>query len=77
MKWKNFKMRTMKLMMGMANVDVDPGMAVNRKHLFKNDLRRVEAPSSSPPKRTKLEESEKLKENENSKDDEKENLPEK
>lgn len=43
----------------------------------KNDLRRVEAPSSSPPKRTKLEESEKLKENENSKDDEKENLPEK
>ena len=64
-------------MMEMVNVDVDPGMALTEKHQIKNDLRRVEAPSSSPPKRTKLEESEKLKENDNSKDDEKENLPEK
>ena len=65
-------------MMVMVNVDVDPGMADKKKNTFDiKNRRRVEAPSASPPKRSKLEESEKLKENENSKDDEKENLPEK
>lgn len=76
-KWNNFNMKLQGRENEAEELQDDNEETDDGDNKRRRRSRRVDAPTSSPPKRTKLEETEKLPEKENSKDDEKENLPEK